>query len=133
MRRLSCSFNTTFSHSTSTWKRKKLSFVLIWSICKFFEHNVFPISWLVPGTHYSSVLLIYPPWKHQKTCRFSDVLRGYGQKIPGCNWLSDWKGGTPNFWVAHHSMSNSSLRFYSIVNNVLNKNLFQDTLRYNYH
>ena len=31
-------------------------------------------------THYSPVLLFYTPWKHEKTCRFSDVFRGYRKK-----------------------------------------------------
>ena len=40
-------------------------------------------------SHYSPFLLIYIPWKHQKTYRFSDrfsdVFRGYRYATPGCN------------------------------------------------
>ena len=38
-------------------------------------------------THYSSVLLFYTPWKHQKIFRFSNVFRGYRKPTPGCNGL----------------------------------------------
>ena len=38
-------------------------------------------------THYIPVLLIYTPWKHQKTFKFSDVFRGYRKATPDCNGL----------------------------------------------
>ena len=38
--------------------------------------------------HYSLVLIFYTPWKHQKTFRFSDVLKGYRKASPGCNGLT---------------------------------------------
>ena len=34
------------------------------------------------------VLLLYTPWKHQKTFRFSDVFRGYRKAKPGCKGLN---------------------------------------------
>ena len=33
------------------------------------------------------MLLLYTPWKHLKTFRFSDAFRGYRKETPGCNWL----------------------------------------------
>ena len=39
-------------------------------------------------THYSPVLLIYTPWKNQKTFRFSDVFRGSRRATPRCNGLN---------------------------------------------
>ena len=41
----------------------------------------------LPLTHYSSVLLFYTPWKHQKTFRFSDNFRGYRKLTLSCNRL----------------------------------------------
>ena len=42
-------------------------------------------------THYRLVLLIYNPWKHQKTFRFSDAFRGYRKATVGCNGLNTIK------------------------------------------
>ena len=39
-------------------------------------------------THYSPVLLIYIPWKHQKTFRFPDVFRRYRKVTRDCNGLT---------------------------------------------
>ena len=33
------------------------------------------------------MLLLYTPWKHQKTLKFSDVFRGYTKATPRCNGL----------------------------------------------
>ena len=59
--------------------------LLLRAFC-FFSIN-FSIVNFSCSIHYSPVLLFYTPWKHQKTFRFSDVLRGYIKATPGCNGL----------------------------------------------
>ena len=39
-------------------------------------------------THYNPVLLIYIPWKHQKTFRLPDVFRMYRKVTRDCNGLT---------------------------------------------
>ena len=59
--------------------------LLLRAFC-FFSIN-FSIVNFSCSIHYSPVLLFYTPWKHQKTLKFSDVLRGYIKATPGCNGL----------------------------------------------
>ena len=39
-------------------------------------------------THYSPVLLIYTPWKHLKTFRFSYILKGVSISNTGLHWVN---------------------------------------------
>ena len=41
------------------------------------------------------MLLFYTRWNHQKTYRFSDLLRGYRRATPGCNGLTNSSGKRP--------------------------------------
>ena len=80
-------------------------------ICKNF-HNIIDMYKL---THYSPMWLIYTPWKHPKTLRFSHVFRGYRWATPGRNksilvfhyaiiniflvmiWIRDHMGNVPHW------------------------------------
>ena len=71
-------------------KRYSVCFTLLCTIFSVISKNLSSVSRL---THYSTVLLFYTPWKHQKTFTCSDVFRGY-QSNTGMQWIKFlW-----NFW-----------------------------------
>ena len=85
------SFQETFNINYYYYHYCYCTFVQYWqSQLTFKDITIFSHFWLTL-THCSPVLLIYTPWKHQKTFRFSDVFKGYRQAKPGCNGLKSVK------------------------------------------
>lgn len=59
------------------------------------------------STHFSLIVHFYPPWKRQKTKRFSDVFRRYRDETLGKNGLSKiaFANSFPTKYRSQHSLN----------------------------